>query len=123
MTTKWNKTGKIKAIVLGLLAMPNLLVPTGSIGQQGLLMILMPLIFANVAIPLMAKFNAALGREIVKPNWNDNPLTFKQPLAMFDFFAYFFLTVGLSILIGTALKFHTLNNLGLTSISLGVGVL
>jgi len=122
MTKKWNKTGKIKAIVLGLLALPNLLAPIGAVGQQGLAIILMPLIFATIAIPLIAKFNAGLGREIVKPNWNDNPLTLRRPLTMFNFFAYFFLTVGLSMLIGTAIKFHTLSNFGLTSISFGLGI-
>lgn len=120
----WNKTGKIKAIILGLLALPNLLMPIGATGQQGLVMILMPLIFGSIAIPLIAKFNGAvLGREIIKPNWNDNPLTLKRPLTFFHFGSFFFLTVGLSMLLGTAIKFQTLSFFGLTAISFGLGIL
>ncbi len=73
----WDRTGKIKAIILGILALPNLLMPIGATGQQGLAMILMPLIFGSISIPLIARFNAGLGREIIKPTWNDNPLTMK----------------------------------------------
>ena len=119
----WNKTGKIKAIILGLLALPNLLMPIGETGQQGLVMILMPLIFGSIAIPLIAKFNAGLGREILKPTWNDNPLTLKRPLSFFYFSSFFFLTVGLSMLVGTGIKFQTLHFFGLTAISFGLGIL
>lgn len=120
----WNKTGKIKAIVLGLLALPNLLMPIGATGEQGLFMILMPLVFGSIAIPLITKFNEALfGREIRKPTWNDNPLTLKRPLSFFHFGAFFFLTIGLSILIGTGIKFQTLNFIGLTTMSFGLGIL
>lgn len=86
-------------------------------------MILMPLIFGSIAIPLITKFNAGLGREIVKPTWNDNPLTLKRPLSFFHFGSFFLITVGLSILLGTAIKFHTLNFFGLTAISFGLGIL
>ena len=120
---KWNKTGKIKAIILGLCALPNLLAPIGAQGQQGFVMILMSLIFGSIATPLIAKFNGALpGREITRPAWNDSPLTLKKPLVMFDFFAYFFITVGLSMLIGTGIKFHRLSSFGMTSISFGLGI-
>ena len=119
----WNKTGKIKAIILGLLALPNLLMPIGATGQQGLVMILMPLIFGSIAIPLIAKFNSGLGREIIKPTWNDNPLTLKRPLSFFHFGSFFFLTVGLSMLLGTGIKFQTLSFFGLTAISFGLGIL
>jgi hypothetical protein len=118
----WNKTGKIKAIILGLLFLPNIFAPIGAQPHQGLTMIFTPLIFGSIALPLIIKFNTLFGREISKPNWNDSPLTLKKPLVMFDFFAYFFLTVGLSMLIGTGIKFHSLSNFGLTSISFGLGI-
>ena len=89
-------------------------VPEGVKLQQPLAMILMPLIFATIAIPLIAKFNVALGAEISKPNWNDSLLTLKRPLPFFHFGAYFFIVVGLSMLMGTAIKFQTLNSIGLT---------
>ena len=84
----WNKTGKIKAIILGLLALPNVLMPIGATGQQGLSIILKPLIIGSIAIPLIAKFNPELRREIVKPIWNDNPLKLKRPLSFFYFSSF-----------------------------------
>jgi hypothetical protein len=121
---KWNKTGKIKAVILGLLALPNLFMPIGATGEQGLVMILMPLIFGSIAIPLIAKFNGVVpGREIIKPTWNDNPLTLKRPLSFYHFGAFFFLAVGLSMLLGAAIKFQTLSFFGLTAISFGLGIL
>ena len=94
----WNRIGKIKAILLALFCLPNLILPIGANPQQGLFVsILMPLIFGSVAIPLISKFNSSiLGREIIKPKWNDNPLTLKRPLTFFHFGAFFFLSIGLS---------------------------
>ncbi len=121
---KWNKTGKIKAIILLVLALPNLLMPIGATGETGLIMMLMPLIFGSIAIPLIAKFNEAVfGREIVKPTWNDNPLTLKRPLSFFHFSSFFFLIVGLSILLGTGIKFQTISSFGLTCFAFGIGIL
>lgn len=120
----WNKTGKIKAIILGLLAIPNLIMPMGAIGEQQLSMILMPLIFGSIVVPLIAKFNSVvLGAQIIKPSWNDNPLTLKRHLSFFHFGAFFFLTVGLSMVLGTLIKFQTLNFFGLFTISFGLGIL
>ncbi|MES2558172.1 MAG: hypothetical protein V4590_00415 [Bacteroidota bacterium] len=119
----WNRTGKIKALVLALIALYNILIPLGAHVEQGIAMIVMPLVFASLAIPLVAKFNGALGREIIEPHWNDNPLLLNRPLSFFHFGAFFFLTVGCSMLIGTGIKFQTLNSFGLTSISFGLGIL
>jgi len=120
----WNKTGKIKAIILGLLALSNLLLPIENQEQPGLAMILISLVFGSIAIPLIAKFNeSVLSREIIKPSWNDNPLTLKRPLSFFHFGSFFFLTVGLSVTLGTGIKFQTLSYYGLTSTSFGLGIL
>ena len=122
--TNWNRTGKVKAVILGLLALPNLFMPIDVTGQQGIGMILMPLIFGSIAIPLIAKFNGAIpGREIIKPSWNDNPLKLKRPLSFFHFGSFFFLTVGLSMVLGKAIQFQTFNFYGLTLISFGLGIL
>jgi hypothetical protein len=120
----WNKTGKIKAVLIAILSLPNLLMPIGANLQQGLLIsILMPLIFGSIVIPLNFRFNTAVEKEIVKPHWNDNPLTSKKPLTLFHFGAFFFLSVGLSMLIGKAIKFQSLSQFGLSSVSFGIGIL
>lgn len=118
----WNTAGKIKAVILGLLFLPNLIAPVKG-PPQPLVVILMPLIFGCIAIPLIAKFNAALGAEIVRPNWNDSLFTLKRPLSFFHFGACFFLVVGLSMLMGAAIKFQALNSMALSVISFGLGIL
>lgn len=120
----WNRTGKIKAILLAVFSLPNLLIPIGANPHQGFVLILMPFLFGSVMIPLISIVNkAVLGRAITKPHWNDNPLTRKRPLSSFHFGAYFFLSIGLSIVIGTAIRFQTFSQLGLTSVSFGLGIL
>jgi hypothetical protein len=120
----WNKTGKIKAIILGLIGLPNLFVPVVSQGQERLSMVLVPLVFGSLAIPLIAKFNEkVLKRELTKPTWNDNPLNLRRPLSFFHYAAFFFMTVGLSMIIGTAIGHQDLSYLGLTSVSFGLGIL
>jgi hypothetical protein len=120
----WNNTGKIKAILLALFTLPNLIAPIGALPQQGLLFsILMPLVFGIVAIPLISKLNQTLlNIEISKPNWNENPLKLNSPLTFFQFGAYFFLTIGLSMLIGTAVKYQLFNLFGMSSAFFGIGI-
>lgn len=121
---KWNKTGKIKTVILVIIAILSLLIPVCETEEEGIELILIPLVFGSIAIPLILRFNrAVLGLEITKPTWNDNPLALKRPLGFFHFGSLFFLTVGLSIILGTAIKFHTLCFFGLTAISFGIGIL
>jgi len=120
----WNKTGKIKAIILLLIAILNLVMPFGATGEKDLATILMPLIFGSVILPLIAKFNeVVLGREIIKPNWNDNPFDIKLPLSFFYFGSLLLIAVGLSMILGTGIKYRMLNFFGFTPISFGIGIL
>ena len=81
-------------------------------------------ILGSFSIPLLAKFNSMIpGKEIARPDWNDNPLIRNRPLSYYQFAAIFFLTIGLSMLIGTAIKLQTFNQFALVSISFGVGIL
>ncbi|MES2379456.1 MAG: hypothetical protein V4538_00340 [Bacteroidota bacterium] len=122
--TNWNKTGKVKAIILAVLALPNLVLPIAVQGEKGFLSILLPFVFGSIAILFIAKFNEVfLKREIIKPTWNDNPLTLKRPLSFFHFGSFFFITVGLSILLGSGIKFQMLSFVGLSAISFGLGML
>lgn len=120
----WNKTGKIKAIILGVFFLPNIIKPIGAQPNFEFAMVIMPLIFGLIAIPLIVKVNAAIfGLLIERPTWNDNPLRLKRPLIFFHFAAFLLLGTGLSMLIGTSIKFQHLNQLGLTPISFGIGIL
>lgn len=123
MLKDWNKIGKIKAIILGVLAISNILIPIGGQEQNKLVTILMPLIFGSFIVPLITLFNVAvLGRKIKTPNWNDNPISLLYPLSFFQFGAFFFLIIGLSILIGNGIKFQIASYFGLYSISFGLGI-
>lgn len=121
----WNRTGKVKAIVLAILFLPNLIVPIGANPQIGFFIaLLIPLAFGSLVTPFLGRINnIMLGREISKPHWNDNPLSFKKPLAFNQFAGYFFITVGLSLTIGSGIKFHFFNQFGLAAISFGCGTL
>jgi len=119
-----NKTGKIKAIILGLICLPNIIKPIGAQTNMSFLSILMPLIFGVVAIPLIMKINATIFRQVIeRPTWNDKPIPFKKPLSFFHFGAFFFLTLGISMIIGTLIKYQQLNKFGLLTISFGIGIL
>ena len=120
----WNKTGKIKAIILGLLSLPNILNPISAQSDFGFTRIILPLFFGLLFVPLIIKINVAIfGLTIISPTWNDNPLILKRPLSFFHFGSYFFMTSGLSMIIGTAIKFQQLNLLGMTSLAFGIGIL
>ena len=124
MWKKWNRTGRIKAIALLVLMIPNIIVPAGYDTELDIFGILFPFFFGALTIPLIGRFNQALpGREIVKPDWNDNPFSRKRPLSSFHFGAFFFIVVGISVLLGALIRFHALNHFGLMSISFGVGIL
>lgn len=120
----WNRIGWTKSIILGILFLPNLIKPIEAKLDFSFTMVIMPVLFGAIAIPLIAKVNAAIfGQIIERPAWNDNPLVLKKPLRFFHFGAFFFLTTGLSMIVGTLVKFHQLNQFGLTTILFGFGIL
>jgi hypothetical protein len=117
----WNRTGKTKAIILAVMALPNLLVPTKVHWQQEPWVILAPMVLISIFTPIRMKLFTH--QEIEAPRWNENPLKAKKSLTWLQFQGYFFLTVGLSIVLGTAIKFQMINFPGLFSISIGLGCL
>lgn len=122
---KWNRTGKIKAIILGLLFLPNIIRPKQTIYDDVVMYIVLgPLVFGLLAIPLITKVNSIVfGQAIARPNWNESPLTLKKPLIFFQFGALFMLITGLSTILGTLIKYHELNFMGFLAISFGIGIL
>ena len=120
----WNRTGKIKAIILGILFLPNIFIPMEIQPDINIVVIIAPLIFGAIAIPFVVKVNVALfGTVIERPKWNNSPFSLKRPLRFFHFGVFFFITTGLSMLIGTGIRYQQLNLRGLTVISFGIGIL
>jgi len=119
---KWNTTGNIKAAIVAVCVFLNLIAPVYVQPQQGLILtVIMPLLFGSIAIPLITKSTNSI--QIVKPTWNDNPLIFKKPLSLFHFGVYFFIAIGVSVVVGAGIKYRALSHIGLMSVSYGLGIL
>ena len=120
---KWTKIGKIKAIVIGGSFLINVLFPLRAI-RIGVIEMLSLFVFGTIAVPLIIKGNNLFFSQVIeKPNWNENPFSFKRPLVMFQFGAYFSISIGISLLIGSILRFQSLQLLGINMLLFGLGVL
>lgn len=121
----WKLTGIIKAILLAMFSAALFIAPIGADSPQGIgSAVLMPLIVGSFMLPLALKMSGFIfNLEVVKPYWNDNPFKFKRPLIFFQFMAYFYLCIGLSSMIGTAVKYGFFSVFGLSMISIGFGML
>ena len=120
----WNLIGNIKAIILAGFFLLSLI--SGPLDSRALQItdIIIPLIGLGLMIPLQMKIGKTfMGFEIAKPNWNDNPFIVKKPLRFMQFGAYFFISAGLSELIGTLIRFHHLGGFAFVGISGGIGIL
>ena len=117
----WNTSAKIKTAIVAACALLNLIAPAYGRPQKGLiLVIIMPLLFGSIAIPLITKSTNSI--QIVKPTWNDNPLIFKKPLSLFHFGAYLFIAIGMSVMVGAGIKYRMLSHIGLMSVLYGLGI-
>ncbi len=121
----WNRTGKIKAIILAVLCIPNLIYPPqGGMGEGLGFVLIMPLVFGAFAIPLISKFNQGVfGQELTPPHWNENPLRFSKPTVFWQFGGFFFLSNGFAMILGTLIQNLQINRFGLLAVSFGLGIL
>ena len=97
----WNKIGKIKSLVILILCILSLTLVDFS-GKTEFkndfyigIIILIFLFFVSF-LPLITKFLSLLGFKFEKPNWNENPITFKfsKSLNFFHFMAFWFISSG-----------------------------
>lgn len=122
MKTPWNRTGKIKAALLVVFALPSLFIPFGPITELSLPHLIAPFVLAIIVIPVNCLLFSS-GREIVMPHWNDNPMLHKRPLAQYQFYGLFFLSVGFSIAIGSKIHLGQISDVAPVSILLGLGII
>ncbi len=119
-----NRIGKIKILVLFLLALPNLFLGTPQQPIEISIFSFFPLVFAAFAIPFLSFVTSTIsGQPITNPSWNDNPFNTKKRLSFFQFAAYFFIAIGLSMIIGAAIRSQGFNSFGLMSVNFGIGIL
>tara|TARA_B100001250_G_C19085303_1_gene480281 strand:- start:37 stop:453 length:417 start_codon:yes stop_codon:yes gene_type:complete len=121
----WNKTGFVKAILLLLLSLPNMIAPYEYPSQFGVMTsLLMPLLFGLIATYFFLKNKLGSKiKEIKPPHWNDNPLKNKSVLSISHFGGYFFSAIGLAMLLGSFIKFKNINEFGLMSLAFGLGII
>lgn len=120
----WNRTGKIKAIVLTVLFFLNLFAVSPQLFKIGLFQYLVIFLFGALALPLIIRVNVGIGNGIIeKPNWNENPFRRNRPLVFFQFAAWFMLFSGASMLIGSIIKHQVYSSFGMSAFLFGAGAL
>lgn len=129
----WNKIGKIKGLVIFILCIISLLLlnfneETESKNDFYILNTILTFLFLVPFLPLITKFWSLFGFKFEKPNWNENPITFKlsKCLNFFQFLAFWFLSSGfINVLVVGVFK-HTFDaesgNLLVAGMSLLIGI-
>ena len=116
--------GKTKIVLLVIFCLPSIFskMPPGNFGI--LYSVLPGLIFGSVMIPLFMLLNRSLfKKEYDKPSWNDNLFKKNKTLSWNQFFAFFFISIGFCITVKTAIHYKSLSEIGMTSLSFGLGIL
>lgn len=123
----WNNTGKLKAVLLFILAIANLInLIKSPLNFSFALFIqaIITILFAALMVPVAIKMNKMFfGLNSEPANWNHNILSFRRALSGWQFIAYFFISIGFSMIIGALIHFEVLNGIGFVAISFGTGIL
>jgi hypothetical protein len=124
MIARWTKAGRIKALIIVIVAAVNLFVPLVSVTQvfnrpAAILLFL----FGSTAVPFVVIVTYAGKIKIPRPSWNENPFVVTTPLNLFQFGAYLFITFGLTEMARTLVRTKGLSSFGLNLFSFGVGML
>ena len=97
----WNKIGIIKGLVILILCVISLSLQNfnGETELQNDIyigIIILTFLFSVLFLPLITKFWSLFGFKFEKPNWNENPITFKfsKSLNFFQFIAFWFISSG-----------------------------
>ncbi len=101
---------------------PNLIAPIGTdIKITDKRILILPVLVMLILLPFFTEFLHGKKINFRKPDWHDSPFNQNFPLSVFQFYGYFFLVYGLSMIIGTYLKFHQPNFIGILSVLLSIG--
>ncbi len=98
----WNKIGKIKSLVIFIICVLSLSLlnfngEAESKNDFYIVTIILTFLFFALFLPLISKFWSLFGFKFEKPNWNENPITFKfsKSLNFFQFIAFWWISSGL----------------------------
>lgn len=118
----WNTTGRIKASVLVIVALLNIVIPMEATEDSFFNLFLIPVIFTLLTTIVLFASNVGNRPIITRPLWNESPWNLKRPLALFDFLSFFFLIAGLGTIIGTLIRHQSLSNIGMAFLYFGIGI-
>ncbi|MCM4164803.1 MULTISPECIES: hypothetical protein [unclassified Arenibacter] len=98
----WNNIGKIKSLVIFILCILSIIIKDFEKKSEtnydfyiGIIIVIF--LFNILFFPLITKFWSLFGNAFDKPNWNENPITFKSSKSFnfFQFIAFWFMSAGL----------------------------
>jgi hypothetical protein len=122
--TNWNNIGKIKAAILAVLFILNLIFVSPISPTIGLIQILFVFVFGAFSTPLMIKINSSMRNSIIEqPSWNENPISKGRTLVFSQFVAWFMIINGIAMVLGSAIIYQVFNSFGLTAVFFGFGTL
>jgi hypothetical protein len=127
----WNRTGKIKAIIILFISLITSSSSTKvdiieSTNYAYIILGILILIFIILFLPLMTKFLSLFEVKFKKPSWNENPISiyiFSNILITFQFIGYWLLVSGFTQIIITSIVHQNFNGEALISIFYGLGLL
>jgi hypothetical protein len=111
-----------KTIFVIISGIPNLIAPIGSdINIADKRILILPVLVMLILLPFFAEFLHGKIYNFREPDWHDSPFNMNFPLSVFQFYGYVFLVYGLSMVIGTYIKFHQPNFIGIFAVLLSIG--
>lgn len=121
MSPKLIATLKTVYIIIG--GISNLISPIFSKTEiKNVRIYILPILTVLVVLPFSAEYLRNKEYDFKKPDWKDSPLNMYYPLSVFQFYAYFFLVFGLSMILGNYIKLYQLNYIGLLFVILSMGI-
>tara|TARA_R110000787_G_scaffold19150_3_gene57857 strand:- start:3750 stop:4199 length:450 start_codon:yes stop_codon:yes gene_type:complete len=128
----WNRTGKIKALLIlfiSLLSLRNISNKNEIIESENYVYVTLGiflLIFTALFLPLMTKLLSLFKVKFKKPDWNRNPISIyilSNSLITFQFIGYWLLLSGFSQIIITAIVNQNFRGEAVLQILYGFGIL
>ena len=119
-----NKIGKIKTVIIVFFVILSFVnTSRASVNKDNFFILFIPFVTTIFPILISVYFSKLFfSNSINRPNWNDNPLTFKRPLSFFDFWSIWFISVGLSDIISKLIIFQEISFLGLIQFCYGLSI-
>ena len=127
----WNRTAIIKTVIIAVLTLPNFTILDPPLSDAKIADTLIQSAVVALVIflagPLQFKFMLGMfyRNGFEKPSWNDNPLSFKQPLRFIQFASVLCIASGVTTIASgmiSQMSFNLLTEHGLLVLGFGTGM-